>query len=143
MAPKFVWLLRDFHLSLVDQDANSRTSKQYMEDILLMQKFYGRNKEKNSKIREKFLEIFQDRTCFTLPRPVDQESDLNILNTLPLENIRPKFLKSFNKIENYLLENCPLKTLKGIEINGLQLAIFLEEIIKGINEGIIPNLHTA
>ena len=143
ITPNFVWLLRDFHLSIIDQDKNSISTTQYMENILQTSKVHSRNGEKSAEIRKNFLKTFKNRFCFTLPRPVDQESDLLILNTLTLESLRPKFLKSFKKFEKFLLENCPLKVLKNVEINGKQLFFFIEEIIKSINDGILPNLHTA
>ena len=142
-APKFIWLLRDFHLLLQDLEENSISPKQYMESVLGMDKYHGRNGQKTAKIREKFLEIFEDRTCFTLPRPADQESDLERLNTLPRSSLRPKFLKAFSQIESLLLENCPLKRINGVEINGLHLLNFMEEIVKSLNEGIMPNIHTV
>ena len=143
LAPKFVWLLRDFLLSLVDQEENSISPKQYMENVLNIKKFHGRNSEKNSKIREKFLEIFKDRSCFTLPRPADKESELESLNTISLESLRPKFIKSFKKFETNVIENCPVKKINGVEVFGVQILLLLEEIINGLNQGVMPNLHTA
>lgn len=143
LAPKFVWVLRDFHLSLVDQDDNSITSKQYMENILNMKKYYGRNAEKNSQIRERFLEMFQDRSCVTLPRPADLESELEHLNSIPLESLRAKFIKAFKSLEKLVIDLCPVKLFHEIEINGQHLVTLLEEIIKCLNQGIMPNIHTV
>lgn len=143
LAPKFIWLLRDFHLSLVDQDENAISPKQYMENILGMKKFYGRNAEKNGKIREKILEIFEDRHCFTLPRPADQESDLENLSALPRSSLRPKFLKAFEGVESMLLEKSPVKKIKGAKISGFQLLHFIEQIVICLNQGIMPNIHTV
>jgi Guanylate-binding protein, N-terminal domain len=143
LAPKFIWILRDFHLSLEDSEGNSITSKQYMENILNMKNLKGRNAQKISEVRTKLLEIFEDRSCYTLPRPVDQESELEVLNTLPVTSLRPKFMKAYNNLEKVLLENCPTKKMNGGDVIGLQLLIMLEEIISNLNEGIMPNLQTA
>ena len=142
-APAFVWVLRDFHLSLVDKEENSITPLQYMEDILNMKKFYGRRADQNLKIREKFMSIFQQRSCFTLPRPADNEHELENLEHVELAQLKSKFVKSFNKLEKALVGRCPLKRFGNSHITGLQLVIFLEAVLRSVNSGQVPNFHTA
>ena len=55
-APKLVWILRDFHLAITDDEVNPLSSKDYMENILNMPSFMGKNASKNSKIRESILQ---------------------------------------------------------------------------------------
>lgn len=142
-APKFVWVLRDFHLSLTDQEQNAITSDEYMEGVLSMKKFYGRKAEQNLKTREKFLTIFTNRSCFTLPRPADNENDLENLENIEIGQLKGKFVKAFNKLEKALINKCPLKKFKNTEVTGFQLVVLVEEIVKSINLGVVPNFHTA
>lgn len=67
--PKFIWLLRDFHLELAGVDHSALTSKQYMEDVLESGKS-SKKAPKFAEIRDMLFSIFADRDCFTLPIPV-------------------------------------------------------------------------
>lgn len=143
LSPKFIWLLRDFHLSLVDEDNTPISARQYMENVLGMKNNFGRNPEKYNKIRQAILEIFLERDCITLPRPLDQESQLENLTDYDLTALRPKFIKNFEKLQLSALEHCPPKKFEGIEVAGHNLLHFLTELIKAINSGIVPNINST
>jgi hypothetical protein len=74
--PRFVWLLRDFNLAIVDDDGNTMSAKAYMENVMGMKSFMSQDGEKLSKISQAFMNIFKERECFLLPRPVSKEKDL-------------------------------------------------------------------
>ncbi|CAG9335465.1 unnamed protein product [Blepharisma stoltei] len=143
LAPKFVWLLRDFHLSLVDEEDNPISSKQYMENILNMKSSYGRNPEKYGKIRQEILDLFRERDCITLPRPIDQERQLELLNEHDLNTLRPKFKKGFERLQYSVLQQCPSKKFDGLDMSGRNLLGLLNEFVKAINDGVVPNINST
>lgn len=140
-APKFVWVLRDFHLSITDDNGKPLSAKEYMENILNLPCYMGKNAEKNSKIRESILQIFKERDCYTLPVPLDRIKDLDNFGNYELQSMRSKFQTSFNKFKVSILEGCPNKKFSGSEVSGNQLAIFIQEIITVLNEAETPNLY--
>ena len=74
--PSFLWVVRDFALRLLDQYGNTINSKEYLENALKEQKGSSENIEKKNKIRRLILNFFQDRDCYTMVRPTEEEKDL-------------------------------------------------------------------
>jgi hypothetical protein len=91
--PSFLWVLRDFSLQLIDQEGNSITSKQYLENSLKEQKGVSDAVENKNRIRRLIKHFFKDRDCQTLVRPVEDEKDLQRLSEIPSSAIRPEFLQ--------------------------------------------------
>lgn len=75
--PSFLWLLRDFALRLVDKENNPISAKEYLENAL-----HSASKDASkNEIRESILQVFTNRDCLTLPRPVEDEDDLQNLDS--------------------------------------------------------------
>ena len=87
-APKFLWVIRDFFL-----DLESLTPKEYMENVLTMQNYKGRDKETFNKVRDSVTSIFKDRNCITLPTPMDEVEDLRRLDEIPEKRYKAEFQK--------------------------------------------------
>lgn len=51
-APKFIWLLRDFCLDLVDDSGSPITAREYMENTFQTEYRYARSKAKFEKVKE-------------------------------------------------------------------------------------------
>ncbi|CAK0845718.1 unnamed protein product [Prorocentrum cordatum] len=73
--PSFFWVLRDFHLNLEDKQGRPVTERGYLESALEPPSNSRPNDDKN-RIRKVIRELFQERDCATLPRPVADEEDL-------------------------------------------------------------------
>mmetsp|Transcript_4955 Transcript_4955/g.4869 ORF Transcript_4955/g.4869 Transcript_4955/m.4869 type:complete len:239 (-) Transcript_4955:447-1163(-) len=114
-----------------------------MENILNMKSMYGRNPEKYAKIRQEILDLFRDRDCITLPRPIDQERQLELLNEHDLNTLRPKFKKGFERLQYSALQQCPSKKFDGLDMSGRNLLGLLYEFIKAINDGVVPNINST
>jgi hypothetical protein len=67
--PRFIWLLRDFGLKLVDTNNNAITTKEYLEMALSQRT----SEEAKNEIRRGIQNAFVYRDCFTLVRPVVEE----------------------------------------------------------------------
>ena len=106
--PSFLWILRDFSLKLEDNEGNLITAKEYLEIALNEQK----NEEKNY-VRNVIKNYFKERDCFTIVRPVENESDLQRLNCLENEKIRPEFLEQIEILREKIFMNVKPKNFEG------------------------------
>lgn len=77
--PSFLWTVRDFSLRLMDTHNNQISQKQYLENALQPQKGNSDAVEQKNRIRRMIKQFFQERDCFTMVRPVENESDLQVL----------------------------------------------------------------
>lgn len=139
--PKFVWVLRDFSLAIIDDNGNTLQAKEYMESLLSMPSFMGKNAANNEKILKNFLNIFRSRECFTLPRPTASQDELENLDIADYESLRESFRAKFEEFKESVLEHCPVKSFNGSEVTGFQLVTLVEEILEVLNEGETPNLY--
>ena len=69
--PKFMWVVRDFSLQLVDEKEKNITAKQYLERALQDQ-----GDKDNNDIKALLRKYFDNRDCCTMVRPIVDESNL-------------------------------------------------------------------
>ena len=147
LAPKFIWVLRDFVLDKIDPESGEEiTSDEYLELCLRNKSTNYGNKNKsieNNLIRENIIKYFKDRECITLPRPVDQEEDLHKLNQIPFSELKPNFREEFLNLKRTIYENSKVKRIGNKKINGPILVELLTSFINSLNSKIIPNINTA
>ena len=143
LAPKFIWTLRDFTLDKIDPDTGEEiTSDEYLE-LCLRNKSTGKNCTENNIIRQNIIKYFKERECITLPRPVDNEEDLQRLNDIPFNELKSNFRTEFLLLKKKVYETSKPKIFNGKKITGPILADLLTNFINSINSGIIPNIDTA
>jgi len=63
-------------LKLIDSQGNDITSRNYLESALMNQKGSSDQIEQKNRIRRLIKQVFTDRDCFTMVRPVEQEKQL-------------------------------------------------------------------
>ena len=143
LAPKFIWTLRDFTLDKNDPDTGEEiTSDEYLE-LCLRNKSAGKNSNENNIIRQNIIKYFKERECVTLPRPVDNEEDLQRLDDIPFNELKSNFRTEFLLLKKKVYETSKPKIFNGKKITGPILADLLIIFINSINSGIIPNIDTA
>ena len=146
LAPKFIWVLRDFVLDKIDPETGEEiSSNEYLELCLRNKTTNNINKNfmENNLIRENILKYFKDRECITLPRPVDQERDLQKLNEIPFDGLKPNFREEFLNLKRKIYENSKVKKIENKKVNGPILVGLLKSFISALNSKIIPNINTA
>ena len=74
-----------------------------------------------NRIRKCVTSFFRDRTCVTLVRPVEDESDLQKLDRLPETDLRDVFVSQLNGFRSMLFDNARVKTVGGKPLNGPML----------------------
>ena len=142
LAPKFIWVLRDFSLDKIDPETGEEiSSNEYLE--LCLRNKNSKNSMENNLIRENIIKYFKERECITLPRPVDEESDLHKLNEIPFCKLKPNFREEFLNLKKIIYEKAKIKKIGSKKINGLILVELLVSFINSLNSKIIPNINSA
>ncbi len=143
LSPKFIWIIRDFTLEKVHPETGEEiSSKEYME-LCLKNKRCGKNSNDNNVIRQNIIKFFPERDCVTLIRPVDSEADLKRLNNIPYNNLKAEFKMEFKKLKDKIFKEALPKKLNGKKLTGPALATLIEEFVKVINSGKIPNINNT
>lgn len=93
--------------------------------------------EKNQ-IREVIRGCFRNRDCFPLVRPVTQEDQLQVLETLEDYQLRPEFLEAVYEYRKRLFSLASIKTLGGTQLNGLMLGQLIEQFVGKLNGDRVP-----
>jgi hypothetical protein len=79
-APSFLWLLRDFYLDLSDE-GRPITPREYLEAALRLAPGAGPAVASKNQIRRSIAGLFPSRDCFALVRPVNDEKQLQQLDS--------------------------------------------------------------
>ena len=143
LSPKFIWIIRDFTLEKIHPETGEEiSSKEYLE-LCLKNKRCGKGANDNNVIRQNIIKFFPERDCVTLIRPVDSEDDLKKLNTIPYNNLKPEFKMEFKILKDKIFKEALPKKLNGKKLTGPALATLIEEFVKVINSGKIPNINNT
>lgn len=118
LAPKFIWVLRDFTLEKIDPETGEEISSNEYLEICLRKKISGKNSQENNLIRENIVKYFKQRECVTLPRPVESEEDLKNLMNLKLEKLKPSFKFEFLNLKNKIYKESKPKKINGKKLTG-------------------------
>ncbi len=143
LAPKFIWVLRDFVLDKIDPDSGEEISSDEYLELCLRNKSTKNKSMENNLIRENIIKYFKERECVTLPRPVEQEEDLHKLNQIPFSELKPNFREEFLNLKRKVYETSKVKKIGNKRINGPILVELLTSFINSLNSKIIPNINTA
>ncbi|KAL6640314.1 hypothetical protein ACP70R_022163 [Stipagrostis hirtigluma subsp. patula] len=141
-SPIFIWLLRDFYLDLVENDRKI-TPRDYLE--IALRPLEGRGKDLSSKneIRESIRALFPDRECFTLVRPLNNENELQRLDQIPLEKMRPEFQAGLDELTRFIFERTRPKQVAGTIMTGPVLAGVTQSFLDAINNGAVPTIASS
>ena len=90
--PSFMWLVRDFALQLVDSNQRPLQPQEYLDNALKLQQGNSELTVRKNSVRKELVNFFRERDCFTLIRPVDDESKLQKMAKLQDHELRPQFL---------------------------------------------------
>ena len=143
LSPKFIWIIRDFTLEKIHPETGQEiSSKEYLE-LCLKNKRCGKGSKDNNVIRQNIIKFFPERDCVTLVRPIDSEDDLKKLNSIPYNNLKPEFKMEFKLLKDKIFKEALPKKLNGKKLTGPALATLIEEFVKVINSGKIPNINNT
>ncbi|KAL4442538.1 hypothetical protein ABPG74_006940 [Tetrahymena malaccensis] len=141
--PSFLWVIRDFALQIVDQMGNKISQKDYLEKALELQKGVSDAIESKNRIRRLMKHFFKERDCCTLVRPVESEKDLQNLNSMSNEELRPEFVEQIFQLRKKIFKKVKPKMLCGRSLNGQMLVEICKAYTEAINKGSLPNIENA
>jgi hypothetical protein len=124
--PSFVWVVRDFTLALVDEDGENISSKEYLEKALMPQKGFSDSTEQKNRIRRLLKGFFKERDCCTMVRPLTDEDNLQNLEQLAFDKLRPEFVEQVIDLRKKVLNKIKPKTLNGKILTGEMLCSLAE-----------------
>ncbi|KAL2611319.1 hypothetical protein R1flu_023011 [Riccia fluitans] len=141
-SPLFLWLLRDFYLDLAESGRRI-TPRDYLESALQPVGGAGKAIAAKNEIRESIRALFPDRDCFTLVRPLNDERDLQRLDQIPMEKMRPEFRSGLDALTKYVFERTRPKQLGSTIMNGPMLAGLTQSFLDALNAGAVPTIATS
>lgn len=131
--PRFFWIVRDFALSLEHDDGDEMTEQDYLETALAEADGFSEAVMARNATRTTIKSFFRQRECATLVRPVDDEADLQRLDTLPFEDLRPVFQDEMNAVRARVLNHIKAKTFRGANMSGAMLYDLAVAFVGAIN----------
>lgn len=137
--PSFLWVLRDFHLRLADENGGSITEKEYLEHAL---RPIPGQEDKNT-LREVIKDLFRARDCATLVRPVSDEDTLRHIQQVPFESLRPQFQEQAEAFVRKVYGSLRPKTVQGSFVSGAALVGLAAEYCSAINSSAVPTIQSA
>lgn len=141
--PSFFWVIRDFSLQLCDQEGEPISSQDYLENSLKEQRGFSDEVEQKNRIRRLLTSFFKDRECITLVRPLVNEENLQQLDKMELDQLRPEFFEQVMGFRKSILSQCRPKTMNGKTLNGEMYISLIQNYVHSINDGAVPNIENA
>eukprot|EP00419_Tripos_fusus_P011943 CAMPEP_0172667108 /NCGR_PEP_ID=MMETSP1074-20121228/8215_1 /TAXON_ID=2916 /ORGANISM="Ceratium fusus, Strain PA161109" /LENGTH=988 /DNA_ID=CAMNT_0013483571 /DNA_START=32 /DNA_END=2998 /DNA_ORIENTATION=- len=137
--PHFLWVLRDFHLRLVDGEGQSISEKQYLESSLSSVPGH----EDKNRLRNVIKELFKMRDCATLVRPLVNEEELRNIHRVPYESLRPQFRQQTENFVTKVFDELQPKAIQGTFVSGPAFVALATEYCKAINASAVPTIQSA
>ncbi|XP_073287584.1 uncharacterized protein [Primulina huaijiensis] len=141
-SPIFVWLLRDFYLDLAE-DNRKITPRDYLELALRPVEGGGRDVTAKNEIRESIRALFPDRECFTLVRPLSNENDLQRLDQIALDKLRPEFRSGLDALTRFVFERTRPKQVGAMVMTGPIFARIIQSFLDALNNGAVPTITSS
>ncbi|MBA0748720.1 hypothetical protein Gogos_002711 [Gossypium gossypioides] len=141
-SPIFVWLLRDFYLDLVE-DNKKITPRDYLELALRPVDGSGKDIAAKNEIRDSIRALFPDRECFTLVRPLNNENDLQRLDQISLDKLRPEFRAGLDALTKFVFERTRPKQVGATILTGPVLIGITESYLDALNKGAVPTISSS
>ncbi|XP_044496441.1 guanylate-binding protein 3-like [Mangifera indica] len=141
-SPIFVWLLRDFYLDLVE-DNRKITPRDYLEIALRPVQGSGKDIAAKNEIRDSIRALFPDRECYTLVRPLNNENDLQRLDQISLDKLRPEFRAGLEALTKFVFERTRPKQLGATVMTGPVLVGITESYLDALNNGAVPTISSS
>ena len=126
--PNLFWVLLNSNLKLEDNNGNTITEKQYMDNCLKMINSNNDSVEESNRIKREIKNYFKERDCFPL---------LNNNNDIFNADINNKnfISKIFKKVKP--------KSFFGHSLSGTMILELIESVLNSINSGASPIIYNS
>jgi hypothetical protein len=139
--PKFMWIVRDFSLQLVNENGKRITSREYLENALLEAPGVSEKAANKNRIRAAIKGFFQQRDCYPLVRPVEDESMLQSLSSCSDEVLRPKFVMQMQDLRSKVMTSADPKKIRSGLVSGSMLVELAQSWVHAVNTGSVPDVE--
>ena len=136
---QLLWILRDFHLELVDEGGAPLTADAYLEDELAATDADAdADASLGARARSVLRSLFPSRGCVPLPRPAESEEELA---SLPLEAAAAggAWAAALDALRAKLGAALRPKRIGGWTLDGKGLAQLAEETVRTLQGGGLPD----
>eukprot|EP00762_Andalucia_godoyi_P002813 ANDGO_04520.mRNA.1 Atlastin len=138
MFPSFFWVLRDFDLKL------GGTADDYLEDALKSKADAKSDSEKERNvIRKTIKEMFQERHVVTMVRPVTEERQLQSLDRVQFEHLRPEFRSQLEYLRETIMNSMRMKQFGNVRVDGPMFVEFARVFCASISKGETPPVYSV
>ena len=134
--PVLIWIIRDFHLELIDEYGMKMTHDDYLESALEEQNGFSKEIMERNKIRTLIKAFFKERHCHTLVRPAHEEKDLQELAANKTK-MRGEFEEQVIELKQLVFDSIKLKCINGMPMTGKAFLGFAEKIVFCLNTGAV------
>ncbi|CAM1331073.1 GBP1 (predicted), partial [Pycnogonum litorale] len=140
--PTFVWVIRDFSLSL-EVKGMSLTADEYLEQILKLDNGVTMAAQQKNAVKFAIKKFFKTRKCFALPIPPKNNEKMS-LESLNDSQLQPEFLSEMKNFIDYVVNEPNVKTVgQGMKINGSMYLELVKLYVEQIRKGGIPSILDA
>ncbi|KVH97443.1 Guanylate-binding protein, C-terminal [Cynara cardunculus var. scolymus] len=133
---------QDFYLDLAE-DNRKITPRDYLELALRPVNGGVRDVAAKNEIRESIRALFPDRDCFTLVRPLNNENELQRLDQIPLEKMRPEFKSGLDALTRFVFERTRPKQVGATVMTGPIFARITQSFLDALNNGAVPTITSS
>lgn len=110
-----------------------------MENSLAVQSGASDTDGRNE-VRKAILKYFKDRDCITLVRPTANEGELQHLNKMDLDSLKPEFVEQVLNFRKCVMSSLTPKTLYGRYLNGITFCEMVSSFVESVNKGGVPTI---
>ena len=114
-----------------------------INNLIKKKKGFSDDIESKNRIRRLLTTFFPDRDCFTMVRPLLNEEQLQNLDKLELQKLRPEFYEQVVALRKRILGKLKPKSLNGKNLTGDMYIALVRSYIIAINLGTVPNIENA
>ena len=141
--PDFLWLLRDVHLLLTDENGKEISATEYLKTKILSRGEEFFESERDT-IARAILTFFPTVECRTLPPPSTSSAVMQDIGSKCSE-LNPEFNLGVEELLKYLQKVIKVKKgFEGGQVNGPIMASLVNTYVSAINTpGAIPTLNDA
>ena len=93
-----------------------------------------------NQIRNSIRSSFNRRSCFTFVRPLTKEEELQKLDMMELDQLRPEFFEQVIEFRKLINRNLRTKKIKGKEISAETLIDLIKVYTSEINGERLPQI---
>lgn len=133
--PRFFWVLRDFALRLVNRNGLPISERAYLEEALTTED------EAKAHVRQTISGAFPVRELVTLPRPVNDDSNISFMQERP-SSITSKFSNAVERLSKMIVDTAPLQA-HGRPITGSMFVQMVRHYVKIVNSDAVPVIHDS